>query len=310
MLRPEPSCQTVRKMLRGQIQRLPHGLYSPSIGDLQAPHVFSSDVWEAIHRETGLPIVADYYTRMHRLDKVSVKGKSLFEALCTAGDGMGVKWTKEGDFILCRSASYYWDKLKEVPNRLLQRWARDRETNGGLPLADLLEMAALSDPQLDSVIVSEAITHCLGLRDWGHLRWPGFRRDARFFVTLTPEQQRRAFTPEGVPFKDLTPAQQQDAMQLQYAALADMERQNGSVNPINPEWWGHAEIGAEYVPAGWYAFSILGFPPPVNMGQAVGRTAQEALAAARRLWPEVPVERVKQELDGRFSAHVRFSFHN
>src|SRR5262249_10505594 len=56
-LRPEPSCPTVRKMLRGQVQRLPYGLESAAIGDLQRPHVFSADVWEAVHRETGLPIV-------------------------------------------------------------------------------------------------------------------------------------------------------------------------------------------------------------------------------------------------------------
>jgi hypothetical protein len=307
-LRPRPSCLTVQKMLRGQIQRLPYGVHSAAIGDLQRPHVFSADVWEAVHRETGLPIVADYYTRMHRLDQMTLSGKSVFETLCSVSDAMGVRWAKDGEILLCRSTSYFWDKLKEVPNRYLERWIADRDANGGLPLTDLLEMATLSDPQLDSVIVSEAITHCHGLRDWGHMRWLSSRTDVRFFATLTPEQQRRAFTLERLDFKELTPAQQEGAVQLQNTRTAAMERQYGSANPIDPEWWAHASIGAEYVPAGWYVFRPPDFNPPVSMAPVVGKTAAEVLAAARRLWPEAPADRVKQEPDGRFSCGVSFMF--
>ena len=102
--------------------------------------------------------------------------------------------------------------------------------------------------------------------------------------------------------------QRQNAMALQMAAMADMERQNGSVNPIDPEWWAHAEITAEYVPAGCYVLRAPDFYPPVPMAPAVGRTAAEALAAARQVWPTAPADLVKQEQDGRFSAGVRFRF--
>src|SRR4029077_14811348 len=100
------------------------------------------------------------------LDKVAGERKSLFEMLCTVADAMGGRWQKDGDFLLCRSASYFSDDLKEVPNRYLQRWSRDRDANGGLPLADFLEMASLPDPELDSTVVAEAIEHCWGLPEW------------------------------------------------------------------------------------------------------------------------------------------------
>jgi hypothetical protein len=284
--------------------------YSSSVNGIVRGHVSSADVWEAVHRETGLPIVADYYTRIHRLDQVTVTGKSVFETLCTVGDAMGVHWKQEGDFILGRSTSYFWDKLKEVPNQLLQRWIADRDATGGLPLADMLEMASLSDPQLDSLIVSEAITHCHGLRDWGHMRWPVYRRSARYFATLTPEQQQRAFTLDTLPFTELTPAQRHAAMQLQFTLNTEAERQDGRTTAIEPELWSHASIYAEYIPAGWYVFRPPDYNPPVSMAPVVGKTAAETLAAARQIWPDAPAERVKREENGRFWSGTRFTFKN
>ena len=102
---------------------------------LEEPHVLTADVWEAVHRATGLPIIADYYTHLYPLSKMPMKRQPLFTALCGSGDALGVRWRKDGDFIICRSVSYFWDKLQEVPNRYLRRWAQDRDASGGLPLA-------------------------------------------------------------------------------------------------------------------------------------------------------------------------------
>ena len=74
-------------------------------------------------------------------------------ALNQAADSLGAHWKKDGDFIEGRAAAFFWDKLKEVPNRLLDRWQTDSERNAGLPLNDLLQMALLSDQQLDSKFV-------------------------------------------------------------------------------------------------------------------------------------------------------------
>jgi hypothetical protein len=307
-LRPEPSCPQLK---RGKPDPRDRNFYSPSLGTLDQPHVFSGDVWEAVHRETGLPIVADFYTRMHRLDKVTVNRKSLFEALCTASDALGVRWRKDGDFLLGRSASYFWEKLKEVPNRHLQRWIRDRDANGGLPLADFLEMESLPDQQLDSPMEAEAIQHCWGLREWSYATDPIWRQKARFLMLLTPEQMGRALKPAGIPFADLTPMQQQAAVQVQNAALAYMERQGGGFTPIPADGWSHAEIYAEYVPAGWYVWQWpldLNYQPQGPGGPFGGRTAAEALAAVRRVYPPANPGWVQLSRDGEFHAGVRFWF--
>jgi hypothetical protein len=168
-------------------------------------------------------------------------------------------------------------------------------------------MTTLPDQQLDSVVVSEAITHCLGLRDWGHMRWSGYRRSARFFATLTPEQQRRTFTTAAIPLKELSPAQQQAVMQYYYANSVEAERQSGEPSSFKPEWWSHAYIVAEYCPAGWFRFE----PPmnrPVPMVPVIGKTAAEALAAARRMWTGASPEHIKEMDDGRFWAGVQLRF--
>src|SRR5260370_39812498 len=113
--------------------------------------------------------------------------KRVFDVLCSIGDALGVRWKKDGDFITGRSTSYFWDKVKEVPNRYLQRWIHVRDTNGGLSLADMLEMASLPDEELDSRLVGEAIGHCWGLPGWGSLSGDQsrmIRRDARFPAIL------------------------------------------------------------------------------------------------------------------------------
>jgi hypothetical protein len=326
-LRPEPSCPRLK---RGKPTAWEQNLYSVSLGDMGQPHVFSSDVWEAVHRATGLPIVADYYTRMYRLDKVTVQHKSLFEALCSSADAMGVRCRKDGDFLLCRGTSYFWDKLKEVPNRYQQRWAHDRDANGGLPMADFLEMACLPDQELDSTVVAEAIEHCWGLPEWLYLHFEAFRREARLLKMLPPEQMQQALQSGGVPISALTPAQQQAALQFQYAANADAELQTGYPTSIDPRMWANASIYAIYAPASWYVWAPPVGPTaprmPHELFPTVGRTPEEALAAARQVWPEAPAGTVTplgdrhfsagthpggidQAENGYFDAGLRFSFH-
>src|SRR5262249_18480576 len=130
--------------------------------------VTSADLWEAVHRATGLPIVADFYTHLYPAGAVTMERRSLFDALCVVGDVLGTRWTKDNDFLLCRSTSYFWDKLKEVPNRYLQRWGEDRNAAGGLPLEDFIEMAGMTDQQIDSKPVARGIEQCWGLREWGY----------------------------------------------------------------------------------------------------------------------------------------------
>jgi hypothetical protein len=312
-LQPNASCPVAPSAR----QAVPDPHYD-RVGDPASPHVSSADVWEAVHRATGLPIVADSYTRLYPIEKVTVPRRPLFEALCAVGDALGARWRKDSDFLVCRSTSYFWDRLKEVPNRYLQRWARSRDANGGLPLAEFLEMATLTDQQLDSVPVAEGIEQCWGLREWSWLGGAELdgrlqRQHARFLATLTPDQQQRALQPAGLPFSELTPAQQQGCVQLKYESQEAIEREEGAAPPIRPEDFANAEITATYIPAGWY----LALVPPESarerpwtgpMWRVGGRTVAEATAAARRLFPNSAPQEVRRARDGYFSAGVSFSY--
>src|SRR5205823_9060719 len=108
-----------------------------------------------------------------------------------------------------RSASFYDDRMKEVPNRQLARWAAARREHGGLPLDDLVEIAQLSDAQLDSTFMAEGARELWGLEEWGlaHTYLP--RPHLRYLATLTPEQRQAAESAVGVSFTQLSLAQQQ-----------------------------------------------------------------------------------------------------
>jgi hypothetical protein len=312
-VQPKPSCPAAQSA-----RPAAHDPRFDRVGDLSSPHVSSADVWEAVHRATGLPIVADSYTRLYPVERVTLPRQPLFQALCTAGDALGARWRKDGDFLVCRSTSYFWDKLKEVPNRYLQRWARSRDVSGGLPLADFLEMGMMTDQQLDSVPVAEGIEHCWGLREWAWLGGAELegrlqRQHARFLATLTPDQRQRALEPAGLPFGELTAAQQQGCMQLKYESQEAIEREEGKAPPIQPADFANAAISANYIPAGWYVALV----PPASvrerpwsgpMWRVGGRTAEGATAAARRLFPNSSPQEVRRASDGYFSAGVSFTY--
>jgi hypothetical protein len=233
---PESSCPKLRQK-------------KPDPGELKTPHVFSADVWEAIHRSTGRSIVADYFSRLYAPADVTFERVSLYEALCRGGDAMGVRWSKAGNFLLGRSARFCWDRLKEVPKRSLQRWQQAKQADGGLPLQSLIEMASLSDDQLNAGALGEstgvggAIMHCWGLNEW-HLVASvpvGFYHRGGEFgpSSLPPHGEVRYYrAPENILWKEfwnpislreelrffgtLTPDQQQRALRPDGIVLSEL----------------------------------------------------------------------------------------
>src|SRR5262249_28544642 len=63
--------------------------------DLQAgtmvvdAHVNSADVWEALHSQTGLPIVSDYYTHIYPSAGFIMEKVSILDAVHKAADQLG-----------------------------------------------------------------------------------------------------------------------------------------------------------------------------------------------------------------------------
>jgi hypothetical protein len=183
--------------------------------------VTSADVLEALHRATGLPIVADYYTRLSKPDSVSVCNQPLFEALNQLADAMRLRWNKEGGWLRFRSASYFNDRLKEVPNRLLARWGASRKEHGALRLDDLIEIAQLSDAQLDGEEMAAGARSCFGLAEWDLACNRSARRHLQFLAGFTPEQRQAVASAAGLPFTRMSLAQQQQFIPLALGSQAD-----------------------------------------------------------------------------------------
>jgi hypothetical protein len=212
---------------------------------------------------------------------------------------MGVRWKKDGGFLLGRSTTYFWDELKEVPSRLLRRWQQDSRANGGLPLSNLLEMASLSDRQLGSKTVGLPICHCWDLDEWKivgtgphlplsaqRLYGEEVRKQARILSLLTPAQRQQAQQPEGVPLSDLEAAPRE--------ALSERFRWLLSDLPAGIPLCLHVD----YIPSGRFIWS-----PGVTKAQydaganrwptVAGTSVEKALAAARHYDPNAEADSIR-----------------
>jgi hypothetical protein len=185
------------------------------------PRVTSADVLEALHKKTGLDIVADSFLRLYDPTETAITGKSLFDALNRSCDVMRIRWTKADGWLRLRSASYFNDRLKEVPNRLLARWQESRKANGLLTTEDLMQIATLSDAQLDAGAVAEAIQAIYGLKEWSLAASRNVRTNWRFVASLAPALRNAAFSEKGITFSQLPVGLQQQYVTLALGPSAD-----------------------------------------------------------------------------------------
>jgi RNA polymerase sigma factor (sigma-70 family) len=278
-LQPQSSCRPAPTALAGDSATPEH-------------KVTIADVLEALHQATGLPVVADYYTRLYKPPAVSVRDLPLFETLNLIADTMRMRWRKEEDWLQFRSASYYDDRLKEVPNRLLTRWSAARRLNGILRPDDLLEIAQLPDAQLDAEEMAEGARDCLGLVEWDLARRKSLRPHLRNLATFTPEQRRMALGVEGLPFTRMTLAQQQQFIAL--ASLSDplslQELQTATlrVDYSQPGEFQWGDPGMAFTPFHWVVIVEPGrdgrwLPRPLLRG----RTREAVAQAVLRLDPQL-----------------------
>jgi Putative zinc-finger len=274
--------------------------------------VTSADVLEALHRATGMSIVSDYYTRLFRPEEVSVQNQPLFDALNHLADAMRMRWRKEagveaaarsgagrgsgaGDWLQFRTTSYFNDRLKEVPNRLLSRWAAARRRNGALTVEELVEIAQLSDAQLDSRTVAEGARLLYGLAEW---QLAGARQHWRYLAGFTPEQRRAAQSAAGLPFRQMSLAQQQRFLSL---AL-----DSSSVRLDSLQELAEGGLQVEYLPPVGFQLQAPKTGSAEERGldapRARGQTREAALQAAQRIDPNVtPAQIVPAEMSVTFT---------
>jgi hypothetical protein len=284
-VKPQPSCRLAPAD-------------DPTSESKAEPRVTSADVMEALHRATGMPIVADYYTRLHKPETVSVQGKPTFDSLNSLADAMRLRWSKDPDsgWLQFRSASFFHDRLKEVPNRLLNRWAVARREHGALTLDSVLEIAHLPDAQLDAEEMAEGARAIFGLAEWNVARSKEQRPHLRYVATFTPTQRQEAMSPGGLPFTHMSLAQQQQFLASCLPAdgegLQSLDELAGATLRVDyqlPGWY-------EWRPGSWFRWAM-----PTVDGKRVPRlllrerTREAALQAARRYFPPFAPAMVKAE---------------
>jgi hypothetical protein len=267
-----------------------------------------------VHAVTGIPIVADYYTQLHPTDKLSCRNLSLSDALNRFCDVLGLQWKKEGEWLQFRAKSYYQDRLKEVPNRLLYALAAARRQQGHLTLHQVVEIAQLPDAQLDGQEMAEGARECFGLAEWQLARYAGMRPRLRFLARLSPAQREQTMSAAGLPFTRMTLPQQQQfmalALQFDSKPLRSLEELDGAA--LRVEYtrpgsyrWGNPD---DYHPTRW-AVSLAPGPegrrvprPPV-----IEPTREAVVAGIRTVDPDIreAIWRARIKDDPRLAASPR-----
>jgi hypothetical protein len=294
----DPSLQvpvTVRPLGSGS----PSPAAAASTGELPEARATTADALEALHRATGMPIVADYYTRLFPLSALSVQNCPLYDALNQLADTMRLRWVKEpeGNWLQFRSTSYYDDRLKEVPNRLLSRWAASRRQHEALTLDDLVEIAQLSDAQLNGKEMAEGARLCCGLAEWDLARSSNLRSHLRYLAGFTPAQRQEALGGAGLLFSQMPLAQQQRFIELGLKPNSD---------PLQSlEDLAEATLRVEYTLPGWFEWRAgpewLSWVMPITPGRdgrralrppVRARTREATLEAARRIDPQADATQI------------------
>jgi len=236
---------------------------------------------------------------------------------------MRLRWRLDGDsaapgatasgaekrWLQFRSATYYQDRLKEVPNRLLTHWAEARRRHAGelrlgrdsgqqrgpgpgLPLDYLVEIAGLSDAQLDGAEMRGGAVEWWGIPEWGLLRDRHFRPHIRFLAQFTPEQRQMMMSAEGLPFGKMSLTQQQGFLSqaIKGEPIRSWDELAGAtlrVDYTQPGAFQWQKTGG-FTPTRWIVRVEPGpaghrvLMPPIRE-----RTREAALAAARRAFPPV-----------------------
>jgi hypothetical protein len=167
---------------------------------------------------TGMNVIGDHFTRLYPADSVTVRNVSAFEGISRLCDRMQVNWRREEGWLQFRSAGYFNERPKEVPNRLLERWAALRKKAGHLTPDELIEIATLSDAQLQSASVALGARALYGLEEWELARMPFLRPHWRFLAATPPSFRNAAASSQGAGLGSLPPSIQQKFFSLAVAS--------------------------------------------------------------------------------------------
>jgi hypothetical protein len=159
------------------------------------PRATTADLLEAVHEATGRDVIGDYFTRLYRPEQLTTLGTTLFAGLNKVSGEARLNWRASEGWITFRTASFFNDRLKEIPARHLDRWAKARKESGWLTPEALAEIASLADSQIESRHISDGAVAVHGLKEWRLVQ--GTLLPAWRLLATLPKSSRSVVTAEG-----------------------------------------------------------------------------------------------------------------
>jgi hypothetical protein len=177
-------------------------------------------------RAYNIQLLSDAYDRAPRLPGEPTSEAVTLGARLRQWAGATHQWDRQGTLVRLRSQTWFFDRPREVPSRLLRRWQKQCDRQGALPLEEwVTHVAGLSDGQLETLA---AIAGELGLPPEFQTA-PAAAAALRLYASLPPEQQQALARGEAIATKSMTPRQR--ALFLAAAgqpAATEARRGNGS----------------------------------------------------------------------------------
>jgi hypothetical protein len=202
-IKPQPSVKLERDPL------VPPHPDESDRGENSGARATSADVMEAIHKASGMDVIADYYTKFYVPAEISCTGATLFAGLSQISDRMRTRWSKQEGWLQLRSTGFFNDRLQEVPTRLLRSWAAARKDKGHLGVDELIEMAQLADAQLDAAAAGLGARAQHGLVEWELVHNGNLRAYWRFMGSLSTGQRATLMSASGLSLDKLRPSIQE-----------------------------------------------------------------------------------------------------
>src|SRR5207302_10706357 len=91
-------------------------------GEWPASWVTLGEVAEALHEAAGVDVLADSFVRARVAPEKLAGKRSLAAVLETVAKELRYTWRLEGNLLFLRSGMAHWDRVKEVPERVLGPW--------------------------------------------------------------------------------------------------------------------------------------------------------------------------------------------
>jgi beta-lactamase regulating signal transducer with metallopeptidase domain len=164
------------------------------------------DLLPGIARTYGVQIISDAYWKSSGLigsERVGVSGPtSLFVLLDRRAHIQS--WDQSGRLIRLRSRTWFFDRPREIPLRLVRRWQALIDQKGALPLEEYAAIATgLTDAQRDGLF---DLAMQAGLSDdLRGLQWDPFT--LQLYASLAPAQRQALWRGAAVLVVQMTPAQ-------------------------------------------------------------------------------------------------------